>query len=166
MAIIRTGKITTLDIQEFIGLSTDPKPMDCDAGSTFEELDTRNKFKWDGNTWWAAHNNITDFTFQNAVTVPGNGNALTITHPITLDIEVYGTATSSTVVFEVLGKSGNWYVTQGIRLSDYTLATSTTTKGELWEFEVPSTVVSLRMRVASIVGGNLNVVGKIMDDND
>lgn len=34
-----------------IGLSTDTKPTDCTAGSTFTELDTGQQFIFDGEAW-------------------------------------------------------------------------------------------------------------------
>lgn len=52
MAIKRVDKTSTYNIKELIGLSTDTKPTDCDPGSTFYEMDTKNGFIWDGTQWW------------------------------------------------------------------------------------------------------------------
>jgi hypothetical protein len=46
MAVILLG-----NIKNFLGLSTDTKPIDVPAGSTFVEKNTGIKFIWDGETW-------------------------------------------------------------------------------------------------------------------
>ena len=43
----------SLNIEEFLGLSTDTKPV-ANAGSTFYELDTKNAYISDGTIWWVA----------------------------------------------------------------------------------------------------------------
>lgn len=52
MAVQRVGSGTGYDDAEFIGLSTDTKPTDCDPKSTFLELDTGNVYMFDGDETW------------------------------------------------------------------------------------------------------------------
>jgi hypothetical protein len=52
MTVKKIGKVTNYNIQELIGLSTDTKPVDIDAGSTFYELDTKKGYIFDGTTWF------------------------------------------------------------------------------------------------------------------
>lgn len=152
------------NVQTIIGQSSDDKPTNCDPGSTFEEYDTGNKFMFDGTTWWPREDNISDFTFQGAATSAGNGNVLTISKPVDLEIEIYGTATSSTLVFEMRGKGSAWIPLIGDKEGDpsFTIASQTTGINECWGIDVPSTATQIRMRIASISGGNLTVVGKVM----
>lgn len=50
---IKKGNHTCLNVNEYVGLSTDTKPTDCNAGSTFYELDTGNSYIFDGvDTWY------------------------------------------------------------------------------------------------------------------
>lgn len=37
---------------EFLGLSTDEKPMNCGINSLFLELDTGKVYYFDGEDWW------------------------------------------------------------------------------------------------------------------
>lgn len=46
-------------IQNFIGLSTDPKPTSCPIGSTFYEYNTRSHYiTYDGGTNWIIHGRV------------------------------------------------------------------------------------------------------------
>jgi hypothetical protein len=55
MTVRKVGPSSVYVIDEFIGLSTDVKPLkDVEAGSTFYELDTQNSFIFDGAKWWPA----------------------------------------------------------------------------------------------------------------
>jgi hypothetical protein len=58
--VVRVGVITGGNKNEYQGLSTDTKPTDCGAGSTFYELDTKKGFIYDlsnknpatNSFWW------------------------------------------------------------------------------------------------------------------
>lgn len=52
--IIIPGMMNTEYKEDFQGLSTDIKPTNCDAGSTFYELDTKDGFVFGNNAWWPA----------------------------------------------------------------------------------------------------------------
>lgn len=45
-------KVTAIIITHYIGSSTDIKPINCNRGSTFEETDTGNIYKFDGVNWY------------------------------------------------------------------------------------------------------------------
>ncbi|MFK7678825.1 hypothetical protein ACI3ER_12345 [Bacillus sp. Wb] len=97
-------------------------------------------------------------TLQNAATAVGNGAEFDVESYKTLTLEVSGTATSHTLVFEGASASGTWYPVQGVRLSDFAMGTQTTTKGEVWTFEVPG-LVKFRTRLSAVAGGNVSVKG-------
>jgi len=40
------------NMKELQGLSTDTKPMDCDPGTTFYEVDTKNAYIFSNSAWW------------------------------------------------------------------------------------------------------------------
>jgi len=52
MAVVQLVKLpTALNIKEYIGLSTDTKPV-ASAGSTFYCLDTRDAYMTNGTIWY------------------------------------------------------------------------------------------------------------------
>ena len=51
MAVIRIGEERKYNVREYIGLSTDEKPTDCDPGSSLMELDTKDIYIYDGEEW-------------------------------------------------------------------------------------------------------------------
>ena len=51
MAVVRIRATRKHNVREYLGLSTDVKPTDCDAGSTFLETDTKHGFVYDGTRW-------------------------------------------------------------------------------------------------------------------
>jgi hypothetical protein len=79
----------------------------------------------------------------------------------TLTIEVYGTSASRTVNFSSIGYSGAVYPLTGVRLSDLSVATSTTGTGEIWTFEVAG-LDFIKIDVVSIAGGNVSVKGRFV----
>lgn len=52
MAVTKIEGVTIGNQHDYIGLSTDTKPTDCAAGSTYKELDTKKDYIYDGTTWW------------------------------------------------------------------------------------------------------------------
>lgn len=104
------------------------------------------------------------FTFQNAVTEAGNGNVFTPEFADVISIEFSGTASSFTAVFEELGESGAWHAIAGIRRSDFAPGSSVTAKTGRWDVTL-SGVLSLRVRVSAVSGGNLTVKGKLVIEN-
>ncbi|MFA1510084.1 hypothetical protein ACDN41_12710 [Priestia aryabhattai] len=97
-------------------------------------------------------------TLQNGATAIGDGTAFDVESYKTLTLEISGTATSHTLVFEGASASGTWYPVQGVRLSDYDMKSQITTKGEVWTFEVPG-LVKFRARLSAVAGGNISVKG-------
>lgn len=102
---------------------------------------------------------VQDVTLQNAATATGNGTALDVKGLKTLTVEVSGTSTSRTVIFEGASVSGTYYPITGVKLSDYTSATQTTGTGEVWQFDITG-LVNVRARVSAVAGGNVSVKGK------
>lgn len=100
------------------------------------------------------------FTFQNGVTAIGNGNEYLIGLIDDLTIEVTGTSTSRTIIFEGKGSSGAWYPVNCVNLNGYEMATQTTGNNELWSVELEG-IVSFRARIAAIAGGSVNVYSVI-----
>jgi hypothetical protein len=96
------------------------------------------------------------FIFQNAVTAIGNGNEYSIGLIDDLTIEITGTSTSRTIIFEGKGSSGAWYPISCVKLNGYEIATQTTGNNELWSVELEG-IVGFRARVANISGGNVSV---------
>ncbi len=106
-----------------------------------------------------------NWVFHNASTSAGNGNVFKIRGDFqTINIEITGTATSSTVKFE--GRShdnGNWYSISGINISTLTIASQTTGKKELWQFDLTG-LIEFRTKIDSIAGGNLSIIGRVVGD--
>jgi hypothetical protein len=102
-----------------------------------------------------------NWVFHNASTTTGNGDELKIRWDYqTVNIEITGTATSSTVVFE--GKSldnGAWYPISCVNLTTLDLATQTTGKNECWQVDLTG-LISFRCRIHAINGGNLSIAGR------
>jgi hypothetical protein len=108
--------------------------------------------------------NIENFVFQNAATATGNGNLLRVNKGDIVTLEIYGTATSGTVLFEALMPSGAYYSIRGIRLSDYTIANQSIALGELWELNAEN-FIAIRARISAISGGYISVTSKVVNSN-
>jgi hypothetical protein len=106
----------------------------------------------------------TNWSFHSAATSTGNGEVFYPNKNDTLTIEITGTATSSTIIFEGQGGSDTWYAIQGVKLSDFSMASQTTGKGELWQFDL-SGIKAFRARISAISGGNISVTGRAVISN-
>jgi len=114
------------------------------------------------------------FVFHDKTTTISNGEEWVTEQEISdiwvqdsdiISVEITGTATASTVNFEVkVTPDGDYFPVAGIRINDYLLSTVTTGKNEVWMFE-PSSYYALRFRVSSISGGNLTIKSKISKYN-
>jgi hypothetical protein len=102
---------------------------------------------------------VADVTLQDAANAIGNGTVLTVGGLKTLTIEINGTSTSRTIMFEGASVSGTYYPITGVKTSDLTTAVTTTGTGEVWQFSITG-LVSFRARISAIAGGNVNVKGK------
>lgn len=107
---------------------------------------------------------IENFVFQDAATATGNGNLLYVNKGDVVTLEIYGTATSGTVLFEAKMPSGAYYSIRGIRLSDYTIANQSIALGELWELNAEN-FVAIRARISAVNGGYISVIGKVVNSN-
>lgn len=96
--------------------------------------------------------NVYDVVLQNSANAIGNGTPLTVGGIKTVTVELTTTTTSSqTTAFEGSSTSGAFYPIQGLRLSDYVIATQSTGLNELWQFDVTG-LVSFRTRISALVG--------------
>lgn len=102
---------------------------------------------------------VSDVVLQNSVSEIGDGNLFEVGSFKTITIEISGTSTSRTVIFEGSSVSGTYYAIQGVRLSDLSTASQTTGTGELWQFDVTG-LVNFRARLSSVTGGVVDVKGK------
>ena len=64
------NKSTPFVITEYIGLSTDIKPLDCERGSTLKELDTDKIYLFNGQSWEV------DIVIDNALQICGESNSI------------------------------------------------------------------------------------------
>ena len=101
---------------------------------------------------------ISAATFHTAATVAANGTDFTVGAYKTLTVEIYGTSTSRTVTFYGKSKSGTLRAISGVRLSDFTVATSTTGTGEIWQFDVTG-LESVTIGLTAVSGGNVTISG-------
>lgn len=99
-------------------------------------------------------------TFHDQATVPTNAS-YNVGNFRTLTIEIFGTSTSQTINFKGKSISGTSYALSGVRLSDLTVASSTTTTGEIWSFEVAG-LDFVEIDVAAVSGGNISVKGRFI----
>ena len=98
-----------------------------------------------------------DITFHNAATSAGNGTELTVGAYKDLTIEIYGNASSKTVVFEAAGASGNYIPVMGIRNNDFQTGTSTSENGS-WTIGITGQK-KVRIRITAVSGGDVTVKG-------
>jgi hypothetical protein len=106
-----------------------------------------------------AGSSVTDVVLQDTASAIGNGTPFTVGSNKTLTIEINGTSTSNTIVFEGSSISGTYYAIQGVKLSDYTMSSQTTGINELWTFDLTG-LSSFRARISNVYGGSVSVKGK------
>lgn len=100
--------------------------------------------------------------FQDSVTTTGTGTLLYPNRNDNVTVYISGTSTSRTIAFEGQDTENNWFAIQGVRLSDYSKANSTTGTNEAWTIDL-SGVVAFRANVTAIAGGTVRVTGKVVD---
>lgn len=96
---------------------------------------------------------------QNATTIISIGTPFSVNAYKTITIEITGTSTSRTINFEASSVSGVYYAIQGVKLLDYSMATSTTGNNEVWTFDITG-LENFRANVTAIAAGNVTVKGK------
>lgn len=99
---------------------------------------------------------------HNKETVPANGSEFIIGDYKSITLEISGTSTSRTLVFEACGPLGVWYPIMGVKPSDYTYTTQTTENNELRQFDVTG-LVKFRVRAQAVAGGNVTVTAKAVE---
>lgn len=103
-------------------------------------------------------NATTAFVFQQSSGTTGVGNVFTVGSYKTLTIEVYGTSTSQTVVFQGIGPSGAAYPIMGTKMNDGTTGSQTSTLGQIWQFNIAG-LTSFRVNLTTVSGGQVTVSG-------
>ena len=104
---------------------------------------------------------FTAVTLQDAATAVSNGTNFAVSTNKTITVEITGTSTSRTVIFEGSSVGGSFFRIQGARLSDLVIDSQTTGSGEVWQFEVTG-LVNFRARISAIAGGNVSVKGRAL----
>ena len=102
-----------------------------------------------------------DVSFFDGATTTGIGEIFEVGIYKTLTIEVYGTSATRTVQFFGRGKSGTNRALAGVRLSDLSVAASTTGSGELWQFDITG-LDYVVLNISAISGGNVTVKGRVV----
>ena len=104
---------------------------------------------------------VQNITFHDAASVADNGLNFQVENYKTITIEIYGSVGNNarTVTFYVKGKSGVLRAISGVRLSDLSVAASTTGTGEIWQFDVTG-VEHFIVDLTAITGGTVTVKGK------
>ena len=107
-------------------------------------------------------------------TTPSDGNILLIEQRVgeqytqdsdTIVIDISGTATVSTVVFEAkVISDGNWHEIAGVRSNDYTLSSSSNKINEAWLLDIGQ-YHSFRCRISSVSGGYVTINSKVTNNN-
>ena len=112
-----------------------------------------------------AYTNYWEHTFHDASSTTGNGTALQVKGRTTLTVEVYSAGGNSarTVTFYGKSKSGTLRLIPGVKLSgdtNFTMATSTTGTGEIWQFDTTG-LDYVVMDLTAITSGTVTVKGEI-----
>lgn len=106
-------------------------------------------------------NRTMDVNFHESAIIPANGTPFLVGAYKTLTIEIYGTSTTRNIKFYGKSKSGTFRPIQGIRLSDFTLAVTTTTTAEIWQFDITG-LDSVTMDLTAVTGGNVSIKGRVV----
>lgn len=105
---------------------------------------------------------VKDVIFHDAATAAADGFAFAVGGYKTLTVEIYGTVTASSVSFMGKGASGTARALMGLKLDDWSKATSSAGSGELWQFDITGLEYVL-MDLTSITAGegeSLTVKGR------
>lgn len=106
-----------------------------------------------------AESKVKEHTFHHETAAAAEGAAFVVGGYKVLTVEIYGTSTERAVVFMGGGPSGEARYIAGVKLSDLSLATSTTGNEELWQFDITG-LCSVNMEITSVAGGNVTVKGR------
>ena len=109
----------------------------------------------------------TNVIFHNEAIATGNGEEFSIkfnySNDLTLALDITGTATSRTLVFQAKAQNGNWINVIGYNSTDASSAiTTTSTDDEIWKFDLTG-YTGFRVVISAIAGGNVTVIGTVVD---
>lgn len=102
---------------------------------------------------------VESITFHNYANAVGNGTEFQVGYYKTITLDTIGSSTARTLIFEVCGDNNTWLPITGIRNSDLTPMTQTTSQGESFTFSVTG-FKAFRVRISAISGGNIVVKGR------
>lgn len=108
---------------------------------------------------------INNFIFHTGIAVPANGNVFENYNSgfnTNITISIGGSATTRSIHFEAKGDTGDWIPMICYNVSTNAIANNTTgIADEIWTTDITG-IKSVRCRVASLAGGSLSIVGKVV----
>lgn len=112
------------------------------------------------NKFLNVQSHVKEVILQDAATVTGNGTPLDVGSTKTLTIEITGTSTSRTIIFEASSISGTYYQIKGQQLSpSSSYWTQTTGNNEVWQFDVTG-LAFFRAKLYAVAGGSVTIKGR------
>ena len=99
--------------------------------------------------------------FHDEAVSASNGTELEVGGYKTLAFEIYGTSTSRTVEFKCKSESGTLRSIMGVKVNDFSTATSTNGTGEIWQFDITG-LTSIIIDLTAVAGGNVSVKGRVI----
>jgi hypothetical protein len=102
-----------------------------------------------------------EHTFQDASTVAGDGVTFSVEGYKILTIQIMGTSTSRSIVFQAKGAASDaiWDSIMGVNLTTFAAAVNTTGNREFWQFDVTG-LKEIKIRVNSVAGGYVTIKGR------
>ena len=104
--------------------------------------------------------NYLDFTFHDESATPTSGSELNVEFYKILTVEIYGTSSARTINFRCTVASDTSMVLQGIKISDFTLASSTTGNAEIWQFDIEG-LTTVFFDLTSVTDGYVSIKGRV-----
>lgn len=105
-----------------------------------------------------AGNAVDNATLQPASSAAAPGNPFVVGSYKKILLEVSGTSTSRTIVFEGMGPSNTPIAILGKKLSDGSTASQTTGTGELWSVDIEG-LTTFQANLTAVSGGTVTVTG-------
>lgn len=106
---------------------------------------------------------IDEHYFHDGVSSTGNGTPYkTTADGSTITFSIKGDSSSRTLVFEASVNGTEYYAIKCANLTTLSLATQTTGNDELWQVDITG-LHSFRVRVSAISGGDVTVLGRVVD---
>ncbi len=102
-----------------------------------------------------------DITFHDAATATADGTVHMVNGEKILLVEILSTATSFTIAFKGRGPTGADIALMGVNLSNFSTGTTTSTSGQLWQFDITGlTAVLMDLTAITAGAGSVTVKGR------